>query len=584
MIQNNYFNTNEDLKKQFSDIIDWKEIVDAFENGFADAEEYKKTSNEHLQYAPSNYEDAIEYYRTLLENLGDITGTTVASLAAEMDRIGLKYDSGNVTFPDAMIKAYKAVQETGLQPYGISRRRGGLGIPCTVQALMMELLGRADASLAIALGCANLAETIERFASKEMSDKYVPLMASGELTGAMALTEPNYGSDLPGVQTKAEKGADGIWRLTGTKRFITHACGFAGTPSVILTLARTGSPTSGARGLSFFLVHGKDVHVASIEKKMGLHCSPTCEVVYDNSPGELIGEESQGLVKYAMGMMNTARLSIAAQAMGIGSAAYFEAKKYASERVQFGKTIDKIPAVRKMLDLMERETAAMRCLLIEASRTVDLYLWRLERLEHSGLPDREVRKDEQVRKWEKLANYFTPLSKYYTSEMCNKVAYDAVQIHGGSGYTEDYDVSRIFRDARITNIYEGTTQLQVVASIGGVVAGMAPAGHLRAYLDEEMAKFQPSAELTQIRATLEDAITAYKSISDGDSRDMLSFELVEMSARLIAGMLLERAASRQQGADRADRLRIAKLYNSDSQAICAANTTKIKNAGSLVTA
>ncbi|MBL8020413.1 MAG: acyl-CoA dehydrogenase family protein [Leptospirales bacterium] len=578
MIQNNYFSTNTDLVAQFSDIINWNEIIDAFEDNFTDAQEYAKTRNEALAYAPGNYEDALEYYRTLLDSLGEVAGTTIAPVAAEMDKEGLKYSNGKVVFPEAMTRAYKAIQEAGLQPYGISRRRGGLGLPCTVQALMMEVMGRADAALAIAVGCANLAETIERFASKEMSDKYVPQMSSGKLTGAMALTEPNYGSDLPGVQTKAEKGADGVWRITGTKRFITHGCGFTDTPSVILTLARTGTPTSGARGLSFFLVKGEDVHVASIEKKLGLHCSPTCEVVYDNSPGELIGEEGQGLVRYAMGMMNTARLSIAAQSMGIGTAAFYEARKYASERIQFGKPIEKIPAVKKMLEHMEREIAAMRCLLIEAARTVDLYLWRLERLEHSGMPDREVRKDETVRKWEKLANYFTPLSKYYTSEMCNKIAYDALQIHGGAGYTEDYDVARIYRDARITNIYEGTTQLQVVATIGGVVAGMAPAGHLRAYIDEELSKFQASATLLRVKANLEEAVVAFKSIADGEAKDMLAFELVEVSARFIAGMLMERSAARQKGAAQETRLDQIKKYHVDSLAIIAANLTKLKMA------
>lgn len=581
MIQNNYFSNNKDMLLQFQSIIDWNEIVQAYEDGFKDAAEYARSKDERLSSAPASLEDALEYYKTILESLGELAGTVIAPVAAEMDREGLKFAEGKVTFPKAMTEAYKQVQEAGLQPYSITRKRGGLGLPCSVQAFMMELLGRADGAFAIAIGCVNLAETIERFGDEEMKSKYVPLMASGKITGAMALTEPNYGSDLPGVQTRAEKDANGVWRLNGTKRFITHACGFTDTPSVILTLARTGSPTSGARGLSFFLVKGEDIQVASIEKKLGLHCSPTCEIVYENAPGILIGEEGQGLVKCAMGMMNTARLSIAGQAMGIAEAARFEAKKYASERIQFGKPIEKIPAVKKMLDRMDREAAAMRCLLLEAGRTVDNYLWRLERLEHSGMPEREVRKDEIVRKWEKLANYFTPLSKYYISEMCNRIADDAIQIHGGSGYTEDYDVARIYRDARITNIYEGTTQLQIIAAIGTVVAGMAPAGHLRAYLDEEMSKIKPSSELRQMYANIEEALAAYKGIENSEARDMFSFELVEISARLVNGILMERAASRLQGAEREERLALTKAYNADSLGIAAGNIAKIKGASSI---
>lgn len=582
MIQNNYFSDNKDIMAQFQSILDWNEVVQAYEDGFKDAAEYARTKQESLASAPASLEDALEYYKAILESLGELAGTVVAPVSAEMDREGLKFQNGQVIFPKVMSEVYKQVQDAGLQPYSISRKRGGLGLPCTVQAFMMEILGRADASFAIAIGCVNLAETIERFGSEEMKAEYVPLMAAGKITGAMALTEPNHGSDLPGVQTRAEKDANGVWRINGTKRFITHACGFTETPSVILTLARTGSPTSGARGLSFFLVKGQDIQVASIEKKMGLHCSPTCEIVYENTPGILIGEEGQGLVKCAMGMMNTARLSIAGQAMGIAEAARGEAKKYASERIQFGKPIEKIPAVKKMLDHMDRETAAMRCLLLEAGRTVDLYLWRQERLEHSGMADRDIRKDEIVRKWEKLANYFTPLSKYYISEMCNRIADNALQIHGGSGYTEEYEVARIYRDARITNIYEGTTQLQIVATIGSVVAGMAPAGHLRAYLDEEMGKISPSADLRKMYAQIEEALTAYKGIENSETRDMFAFELVEVSARLVNGLLMERSASRLQGSAREERLALSRAYNADSLGIAAGNIAKIRGASTAV--
>lgn len=579
MITGNYFSNNEDLLLHFHTITDWKEVVDAYEYGFVDAADYKKTGNDKLAFAPSTVEEAVEYYKSTLESVGDLIGKQLAPKVSEMEKIGLKYDNGKVIFPKPMVDAMNAVMDAGLLPYAIGRRNGGLGMPVTVQSMAMEMVSRADGAFGIALACFNLAETLEKYGSKEQVSQYVTQMAEGKYCGAMALTEPDYGSDLPNIQTKAVKDANGQWRLTGTKRFITHGCGFGDKQSIILTLARTGNPTSGARGLSFFIVKTENVFIASIERKMGLHCSPTCEVVFENSPAELIGVEGHGLVKYSMGMMNTARLSIAAQSMGIASAAYYEAKKYASERVQFGKLIQEIPAVKKMLTHMDREIVAMRCILLEASRTVDLYLWREDHLKHDGLDEKEIRKDETIRFWEKLANLFTPLSKYYISETANTIADNALQIHGGSGYTEDYDVSKIYRDARITNIYEGTTQLQIVACIGGVVAGMSPTGFLRAYLDKEMSRFTPSEQLLRVRKALEKIVEAFTNIKESATRDGLAFEVVEAAARLINGMLIERTASKLNDTQKSARLALAAEYNIDSIATLEANLIKIQERG-----
>ncbi|HMV45111.1 MAG TPA: acyl-CoA dehydrogenase family protein [Leptospiraceae bacterium] len=579
MITGNFFLNNDDLLLHFHTITDWKELVDAYEHGFKDAAEFKKTGNDKLAFAPSTTEEAVEYYKSTLESVGDLIGKQLAPKVQEMDKIGLKYDNGKVTFPKPMVDAMNAVMEAGLLPYAIGRHYGGLGMPVTVQSMAMEMVSRADGAFGIALACFNLAETLEKYGSKEQIEKYVPLMAEGKYCGAMALTEPDYGSDLPNLQTKATKDANGQWRINGAKRFITHGCGFGDKQSIILTLARTGSPTSGARGLSFFIVKTQDVHIASIEKKMGLHCSPTCEVVYENSPAELIGVEGHGLVKYSMGMMNTARLSIAAQSMGIASAAYYEAKKYASERVQFGKLIQEIPAVKKILTHMDREIVAMRCILLEASRTVDLYLWREEHLKKDGMDEKEIRKDETIRFWEKLANLFTPLSKYYISETANTIADNALQVHGGSGYTEDYDVSKIYRDARITNIYEGTTQLQIVACIGGVVAGMTPTGFLRAYLDKETSKFSPSEKFLRVRKTFEKIVETFTSIKESSVRDGLAFEVVESAARTINGMLIERSASRLDDTRSKERLLLAKEYHIDSIAILESNLIRIQERG-----
>ncbi|MBX7057580.1 MAG: acyl-CoA dehydrogenase family protein [Leptospirales bacterium] len=576
MIQGNYFNDNEDLQLQFQHILDWPTIVQEVEQGFHDAARYKESGDERLSMAPSSVEEGVEYYRTILESAGEMMGQEVAPRSAEMDQIGLKYKDGKVTYPPALDQLYNLLRDAGLMPFGIARRHGGLGLPFTAQAIILELSARADAAFALAYGNINVAEIVERYGSAQMVDEWMPKWASAEISCAMALTEPNYGSDLPSVQTKAVKGEDGVWRLTGTKRFITHASGYDKAPCVILTLARSGSPTSGARGLSFFLVHSKDVHVASIERKMGLHCSPTCEVVYDNSPGLLIGEEGLGLVRYSMGMMNTARLVIAAQSLGIAEAARCEARKYASERVQFGKAIEKIPAVKKMVDRMDAEAAGIRAIVFEAARCVDNYLWRKEHLhKHGGLTEKQAKNDAQVGRWEKLADLFTPLSKYYASETCVKIAYDAVQIHGGSGFTEDYDVSRIYRDARITTIYEGTTQLQVVAAIGGVTAGMANNGFLRAYIDEELKGFSPSATLQKTYKEFEGIAAQFRSIDAGDVKARYAFEAVESAARFLIGMLLERSLARIPGDARAARQQLADHWHEDTLAILAANRARL---------
>ena len=580
MITGNYFQDNDDLKLQFEYLIDWDEIIQIYENGFEDAKKYQETNDERFAMAPDSVESAKDYYRTILDSYGELAGNELAPKSQIMDKKGLKFEKGKVIFPQEMIDVMNTFKEAGLLPYAIKRENGGLGLPASVQMLISEIVSRGDASVAICLGCVNLGETIENFASEEQIKKWVPLMAQGEYWGAMALTEPNYGSDLQRVQTKAVKGPDGKWYITGTKRFITHGCGFADKPAVILTLARTGSPDSGGKGLSFFIVDGKYVEIAKIEEKMGLHISPTCEVVYENTPADLIGEEGKGLVKYAMQMMNGARLGIAAQSMGIATAAYREAKKYASERIQFGKPIEQIPAVKRMLDKMEQEIVAMRSLLVEAGKTVDMYHWKKDRMIHAGIPERDVRKDAEILKWEKLADLFTPLTKYYNSETCNRIAFDALQVFGGSGYTEEYDVARIYRDARITNIYEGTTQLQVVAAIGGIMSGMTEKGNLRQYISEEMAKFNPSSLLQKKLELFEEIVSTYRDIEDKDKKEAYAIEIVESAARFLAGLLIERSIEKLNGKVDQNiidkRKQISERYNKDSLGILKGNLVKIQ--------
>ena len=580
MIQNNYFSGNTELTLFFEKIIDWPATINAREQNFHDAHEYKKNpENEDLSYAPSNEEEALQNYQAVLDSIGEIAGKDIASTAAIMDKEGLKYANGKVTFPAVMVSNIKKIISAGLLPYGIGRKHGGLNIPITLQSMYLEILSRSDSSIGLCVGSPNICEIIERFASQEQVQKWLPKIVNGEYWCAMSLTEPNYGSDLPNIQTKALKDSNGNWHITGTKRFITHGCGFDDKPAVIITLARTGASGSGARGLSLFIVDGKDIEVAGVEKKLGIHCSPTCEIVYDNVPATLIGNENLGLIKYGMSMMNVARLAIAAQGVGVSEAAASEAKKYASEREQFGQIIEEIPAVSKILNRMDRELFAMRCLLYEAARTVDLYSWD----KYSAMNKDKKETAEQtitLRKWEKLANLFTPLTKYYTSEMCNTLAYDAVQVHGGAGYTEEYDVARIFRDARITNIYEGTTQLQIVGVIGLVTSGMSEKGILREYIDNQLSKYLKNPELAKQYNTFDTKINAsYRQIKNSALRNEFAYEVVESVTRILCGLLMEQAIERLKGGGTEKHHRqLADAYHIDSNAILQSNLIKLQHA------
>ncbi|MBN8222172.1 MAG: acyl-CoA dehydrogenase family protein, partial [Spirochaetes bacterium] len=295
MIQGNYFDDNADLAFTVDHFIDWATIIPLKEEGFKDGAEFKKTGDKHLEFAPNSTEEAIEGYKAVWQQTGELAGVEVAGAARAMDKHGLKFNNGKVTFPPDMVRLVDLFTQSGLLGYAMGRHHGGLGMNLSASSIVMELVSRADPAFGIALGCYNLAEVIERFGGAKMTDEWVPKMAAGEVTGAMALTEPNYGSDLSRVATKAVKDENGVWRLTGTKRFITHGCGMGDKPSVILTLARSGG--AGAKGLSFFLVHSNDIQVARIEEKMGLHISPTCEIVFENSKAELIGEEGLGLIR-----------------------------------------------------------------------------------------------------------------------------------------------------------------------------------------------------------------------------------------------------------------------------------------------
>ncbi len=406
-------------------------------------------------------EEALAWYDMLLENAGKITEEFIAPRAEAVDEKGCSFENGVVQWAPETMENMQVLADAGYMGAMLERRFGGLGLPVTVNTVIVEMVSQADASLMNLYGLQDIAVTLQKFGDEDQKERVLPRFARGEVTGAMALTEPDAGSDLQAVQLKAiEK--DGNWYLDGVKRFITNGSG-----DIHLVLARSEQGSSGGRGLSMFL-YEKDEHiqVRRIENKLGIHGSPTCELQFNMAPCELVGRRKFGLIKYVMSLMNGARLAVAAQALGIAQAALDEATAYANEREQFGKRIVAIPAVFQMLKKMQMDVETTRSLLYHTGLAVD----HMERYEHLAENGEKVK--TELKAATALADFLTPLAKFTATEMANKVTYDSLQIHGGVGYMKDFSVERLCRDARITNIYEGTTQLQVVAAMGGIVSGL----------------------------------------------------------------------------------------------------------------
>jgi acyl-CoA dehydrogenase len=543
MLSNNYFTDDPDLQLIFNTMIDWPPIVEGCEGEtFEEHAIYEKTGDVRYQMAPGNINEALDLYRSSLDSMGEFFGTKVSQISMIMDKKGLSYADGKVIFPDEMIQVYEEFRQTGLMPYSISREAGGLAMPATICAFFTMIMARADVSFCMTVTLLNLAQIVARFGTKEQIETYASKASSGESLFAMALTEPDYGSDLNNVRTVATKQEDGTYHLYGTKRFISQGCGLGNHPALLLTLARTGKQNGGARGLSVFLVKSNDVTVAGIETKMGIHASPTCEIVYDHSIGELLGEEGQGLTKYTLGMTNFMRLGSAAGGPGGAAGAYFECEKYAKERIQFGKPLTEIPAVSEMLHKIKRETNAMRLLTLETARVIDMYQNHQVRLEKSGVAEKIIRKDEKVKSWGNLASLLTPIAKYYCSEEANKCASLAVQIHGGAGYTEDYDVARMFRDSRINTIYEGTSQIHVRIATGGILAGMTNEGHFRKFLISHAEEIKnPSRYIHELFQIFEKSIFSFREIQDEDTKERVAENLMVICARYLCSLLYEKA-------------------------------------------
>ncbi len=459
----NFFDDNEDIRFLF-------EHIDLAEIATLQEDDFTRNDGPGAEYAPVDAADAIDNYRRILGIVGDVAANQIAPRAEQVDREGNTLnEDGTVTLHPGVRENLEALAQADLMGFTLPREYGGLNCPSLVYTMAIEIISRADTSLMNIFGLQGIAETIYAFGDDPIKDEYLPRLAEGKLTGAMVLTEPDAGSDLQAVSLRAWQDDDGQWRLNGVKRFITNGCG-----DVLLTLARSEPEIKDGRGLSLFLAErGSRITVRHLEKKLGIHGSPTCELVYDDAPAKLIGDRQLGLIRYVMSLMNGARIGIAAQALGVAEAAFRVARDYAHKRKQFGVAIERLPAVAEMVTDMKIAIEATRALVYETARVCDLENNNLRVLEFDTPSDKaEVkRRKGEARTLKRLNGMLTPMSKYYASEMCVQVANDALQVLGGSGYMTDYPVERHLRDARITTIYEGTTQLQVVAAVRGVCSG-----------------------------------------------------------------------------------------------------------------
>jgi alkylation response protein AidB-like acyl-CoA dehydrogenase len=536
-----------------------KQIVDMKERNYADKDTF--------DYAPVDFEDAMDSYERVLEIVGEICADIIAPNAEGVDHEGTSLHNGRVEYASGTQQNLDAARKAGLMGIAMHRRYDGLNFPIVPYIMACELVSQADAGFQNIWGLQDCAETLYEFGNEDQHQRYIPRICAGE-TMSMDLTEPDAGSDLQSVMLKAtysEK--DDCWYLNGVKRFITN-----GDSDIHLVLARSEEGTKDGRGLSMFIYDKRNggVNVRRIENKLGIKGSPTCELVFKNAKAELCGERRLGLIKYVMALMNGARLGIMAQSVGISEAACSEAIAYAKERKQFGKAIIEFPAVYEMLTLMRAKTDASRAMLYETARFVDIYKAYDDISKERKL---EAPERQEMKLYSKLADAFTPMGKGMTSEYANQNTYDAIQIHGGSGFMKDYTCERLYRDARITNIYEGTTQLQVVAAIRYVTTGV----YLEQIRRYEAIEYKPElADLKQkliaMTGQYEKVVASVVETKDSEYLDFHARRLVEAAAHCILGYLL------LQDADRNDSFRrSAEVYIGYGQAEVNKIETYIQN-------
>ena len=501
-----------------------KRVVDLKERNYAEKDQFED--------APVNYEDAIENYKRLLDITGDVAANIIEPNSEDVDLEGPHLENGRMIYASKTFENLDATRKAGLWGLSMPRRYGGLNLPNAIFSMASEIIAAADAGFQNIWSLQSCIDTLYEFGSEEQRQKYIPRICAGE-TMSMDLTEPDAGSDLQRVMLKATQDADGTWRLNGVKRFITN-----GDSDIHLVQARSEEGTKDGRGLSMFIYDKRDggVTVRHIEHKLGIHGSPTCELVYKNAKAELCGNTRLGLIKYVMALMNGARLGIAAQSVGVEQEAYNEGLAYAKERAQFGEKIINFPAVYDMLSRMKAKLDAGRSLLYCCARYVDIYK-ALEDIARDSKLTPEER--QEMKKYTRLADAFTPLAKGMNSEYANQNAYDAISIHGGSGFIMEYKCQRLFRDARIFSIYEGTTQLQVVAAIRYITNGT--------YLNiiKEMLESEVSDDLKALKARVakladlyEAAINKVKEANDQAVHDFLARRLYNMTGDIVMSLLI----------------------------------------------
>lgn len=557
----NFFTDNSDLLFQFENL-DYRKVVDMAEDNYEFAKEFK--------HAPVNYEDAMENYRKVLEMTGDLCGNFIAERATDVDIEGAQFADGKVEYAKGTQQNLKELTKADLMGMVLPHKFGGLNFPLTIYMMATEMVARADASLMNIFGLQDIAEMIEKYGTEEQKEKYIPGFCTGKYTGAMALTEPDAGSDLQAVKLQAYQDENGKWFLRGVKRFITN-----GNAHVHLVLARSEAGTKDGRGLSMFAcIADETLVVRRIEHKLGIHGSPTCELQFNDTPAELVGQRKFGLIKYVFDLMYRARMGVSAQALGISQAAYEEALMYAKDREQFGKAIYNIPAVANMLIDMRVMLEYNRSLLYATGMFVDLKEktdYVIAKLKKEGKPVNEL--NENLKYYTKVSNLLTPITKYFLTECSNKITYDSLQIHGGTGYMREFRIERLARDARITNIYEGTSQLQIVAAISGVINDI-----LKDIFDKNEKKQYPGGlerlanYLKEIRGIFYDCLKYVIDKKDNAFQDVAAKDLVELYSYIYIGYLLLDEAEKND-----KKIFIANRYIITSLANAKKNADTIKN-------
>jgi len=556
----NYYSNNPALKFQLTHPL-MQKIVTLKEQNFAEKDKF--------DYAARDFEDAIDNYERVLEIIGEICADIIAPNAESVDHEGPRVENNRVIYARGTQENHEALAQAGLYGMTLPRQYGGLNFSIIPYIMGGEMVSRADAGFANIWGLQDCAETIAEFADEDIKAEFLPRVCEGQ-TCSMDLTEPDAGSDLQAVQLKATYSeADGVWYLNGVKRFITN-----GDAQIKLVLARSEEGTSDGRGLSYFVAdnkHDETVKVRRIENKLGIKGSPTCELVFTNTPAKLVGARRMGLIKYVMSLMNGARLGVGAQSVGVSQAAYDEAVAYARERQQFGKPIIEFAAVSEMISMMKAKLDATRALLYETARFVDVYK-AYEGIEATRKLTPEEKAD--YKEYQKLADAFTPILKMFSSEYANQNAYDSIQVHGGSGFMKDYACERIYRDARILTIYEGTSQLQTVAAIRHVTTGT----YLKQIRHYESLPINPEFDSIRKRLiTMTNLLEhSVERVNEAKSQEYIDFHarrLVEMAGHIVMSYLLIIDATR----DKEDLFRkSAFIYNKFAEVEVRKHATFIK--------